>query len=102
MEIQIKKAITFKEKLLGLMFKKTFKDNLLLQNCSSIHTFWMRFSIDIICLNKKNVIIQIIRNIRPYHIFIAPKGTNSIIETQNNINSFNNFKVGNQLTLKEK
>ncbi len=37
--------------------------------CHSIHTFFMRFSLDIVLLDKENNIIDIVRNKKPWRIF---------------------------------
>ena len=100
MDIKIRKAKNFKEKLFGLMFKKEYPYNLLFPKCSSIHTFWMRFSIDLLCLNKKNEIIWIAFKIKPWRIFFSPKGTYSIIEAQSRLNSFHGLKIGDKLNFK--
>ncbi|MDD5681431.1 MAG: DUF192 domain-containing protein, partial [Candidatus Omnitrophica bacterium] len=36
--------------------------------CNSIHTFFMRFAIDVIFVDSKNRIIRTIRNMRPFRI----------------------------------
>ena len=57
-------------RILGLMFKKSLPKNrgLLLIPCNSIHTFFMRFPIDVIFLNKHNTIVGIYRNLKPWRI----------------------------------
>ena len=41
-------AKNFKNKLIGLMGKKNIDYSLLIKNCKSIHTFFMKESIDIL------------------------------------------------------
>ena len=73
--IIIKEAKSFKERLIGLMFKKNIKEGLLFDNCKSIHTFFMKEEIDILCTDKKDNIIKTFKNVKPNKIIIAPKGT---------------------------
>jgi uncharacterized membrane protein (UPF0127 family) len=58
------------DRLIGLMFRKqlTGSDGLLIDPCRSIHTFFMRYSLDIVFINKKNKVIKIIRDIKPWRM----------------------------------
>ena len=75
----------FNYKLLGLMFKKNINYSLLIKNCKSIHTFFMKENIDVLLLDKNNKILDIKRNIKPNKIIIfkSKKRTN-ILEMPNN------------------
>lgn len=79
-DIIIKEAKTFKERLLGLMFKKNITTGLLFKNCKSIHTFFMKEPIDIICTDDNDNIIKTYKEFRPNKILIAPKKTTRIYE----------------------
>ena len=48
----LKKADNFFIRFIGLMFKKDIKEGLFFQKCNSIHTFFMKESIDIIMTDK--------------------------------------------------
>lgn len=56
-------------RIIGLMFRKAPKgDGLLLEPCNSIHTFFMRYALDIVFISKKNEVVKIIRNIKPWRM----------------------------------
>lgn len=56
-------------RLIGLMFKeRPSGDGLLLEPCNSIHTFFMRYSLDVVFLSKSNEIVKIIRNLKPWRM----------------------------------
>ncbi len=78
--MEIREAKTFWQRFLGLSFRKKSNFGLALKNCRAIHTFGMRFNVDIICLDKNEQIITTKKNLRPWKIFLAPKGTKNIIE----------------------
>jgi len=63
-------ADTLVSRLVGLMFREKLigADGLLINPCNSIHTFFMRYSLDIVFLNSDNKIVKIIRNIRPWRM----------------------------------
>ncbi len=78
--IEIKEAKTFKDRLIGLMFKKNIKYGLLFKNCRSIHTFFMMESIKVIATDKDDNIIKVYDDIKPWKILIAPRKTKNIYE----------------------
>lgn len=65
-------AETFFERLKGLMFiKKEKAFNLLFKKCNSVHTCFMKFNLDIYCLDEDFNIVKIYNNIKPFR-FIPP------------------------------
>lgn len=58
------------KRMKGLLGKKEFKKGhaLILDPCNSIHTFFMRFSIDILFLDKNNKIIKAITCLKPFRL----------------------------------
>ena len=66
----VKVAYSFLSRLIGLMFSKGLVgfDALLIRPCNSIHTFFMRYNIDVVFLDKQMRIVSIIRNIKPWRM----------------------------------
>lgn len=62
-------ATSFWQRLLGLMFKKHLSqdEGLLFENCNSIHTFFMRFTITVIFIDKNNYVAKI-ATVNPWRI----------------------------------
>lgn len=79
-DINIKVAKKFKDRLIGLMFKKNIKYGISFRNCRSIHTFFMFEEIDVIATDKKDNILKKYKNVKPWKILIAPKNTKNIYE----------------------
>ncbi len=67
---KVKVAETFFSRLVGLMFKSNMNgyDSLLIKKCNSIHTFFMRFSIDAVFLNSDFEIVKIYRFMKPWRM----------------------------------
>jgi uncharacterized membrane protein (UPF0127 family) len=65
-----KLADTFWSRLIGLLNRKSLERGgaLILKPCSSIHTLFMRFSIDVLFLDKNNKVIGIIHAVKPFRI----------------------------------
>ncbi len=55
-------------RVMGLMFKGNMNGmgGLLLDPCNSIHTFFMRFSIDVVFISKNDVVIKVKRDMKPW------------------------------------
>ncbi len=77
-------ADSFWTRFQGLQFRKTLPKGrgLYLTPCSSLHTCFMRFSIDIIMLDENQIVLQHRRNVSPWRLVFCPKRTSSVIETQ--------------------
>lgn len=85
-------ATSFKDKLIGLMNKKNIDYGLLIENCKSIHTFFMLENIDVILLNKENRILMINRDVPPNKVLIFKNNNKTnILELPSN--SSLNLKV---------
>ena len=63
-------AKTYMQKLTGLMGKKNINYGMFFPNVSSIHTFFMKESIDVIGLNNKMIVTSIYKNVKPNKILI--------------------------------
>ena len=63
-------AETLVDRLIGLMFREKLlgADGLMLNPCRAIHTFFMRYSLDIVFLSSDNRIIKIIRDMKPWRM----------------------------------
>lgn len=67
---EVIEADTMLRKMKGLMFAEGMDgyDGLLFTRAPSIHTFFMKFPIDVLFLNKNKKIIKIIRNLKPWRL----------------------------------
>ena len=65
---KVRIADSMGSRLMGLMFIKEMKgfDGLMLEPCNSVHNCFMRFSTDVIFLNRENKIVKILRNFKPW------------------------------------
>lgn len=82
--IDIKIADNLLKRFVGLMFKKNIDYGLLFKNCKSIHTFFMLDNIDVVACDINDNIIMKYKNVKPWKIIIAPKGTKNIYELPKN------------------
>lgn len=75
-------AHRFWQRLAGWQFRSRRGDGhgLLLVPCASVHTFWMRFSIDVIGLAAGGEVSGVIRDLRPWRLASLPRGTLAVLE----------------------
>jgi uncharacterized membrane protein (UPF0127 family) len=76
------KATAFFSRLAGLLGQHALPDDsaLWLQSCTSVHTFGMRFPIDIVLIDASLKITGLSINTPPWRVRLAPRGTQSVIE----------------------
>ena len=95
---RLKLATTFWERFRGLQLQKPLPadEGLLIAPCSSVHTHWMRFAIDIVMINRHGTVLQTRSDVRPWKLCGAPKGTRYVVET---LGRTNQLKEGDNVTL---
>jgi uncharacterized membrane protein (UPF0127 family) len=66
----LKLADSIDERMLGLMFKEEMPncDGLLISPCNSIHTFFMKMSIDVVFLTKDYEVVKVFYNLKPWRM----------------------------------
>ena len=79
---KLKLATTFWQRFVGLQFARPLssEEGLWLAPCSSLHTCFMRFSIDVASLDKEGRVLEFRRNLKPWRAAVCPRGTHSIVE----------------------
>lgn len=78
---EAKLADSFILRLIGLMFKRALnrKEALIFYAADSIHTFFMRFALDILFLDKGMKVKRIVRGLKPFR-FVFCFGAFATIE----------------------
>lgn len=76
-------ADNFGARLKGLMFSNEFppgSSGLILTPCNSVHTFFMRFAIDVIFLDENRQALYCVENVGPGRVLLGPKGSRTALE----------------------
>jgi len=78
---QVKKTSSMAERMRGLLWHTPLKDDegLLIQPCSSIHTFGMHYEIDAVFLSKDLTVKKIFSHVKPYR-FVMSFGAAMVLE----------------------
>ncbi len=94
-------ADTFLSRLKGLMFLKKMDgfDGMLLSPCNSIHTFFMKFPIDVYFLDKNYQVIKIYENLGPWRITPIKIRSHFVLETKVNLLN-QKIRIGDRVNIK--
>ncbi len=100
--LEIAVANTFFSRFIGLMFlsEKAFCGGLLLTNCNSIHSFFMRFCIDVVFLDKSNKVVKVVKNLKPWGVVLPVANASSTLELNCGLADIYGIDVGLELVLK--
>lgn len=70
---------------------------LLILNCNNIHTFFMRFTIDLIFLNRKMEVTKTVSRVKPGRIVLSMLRSSHVIELSEGFLEKNPVTVGEKL-----
>ncbi|HEX6973184.1 MAG TPA: DUF192 domain-containing protein [Vicinamibacterales bacterium] len=62
-----------------------------------VHTFWMRFSIDVIALDERGVVIDRVVNMKPWRMRLPRKGTAGVLELAAGTCDLSGTQVGHRV-----
>lgn len=97
----VKMADNFFTRSIGLLSKKSLSEGegLIIKPCCSIHTFFMRFAIDVIFVNKKNEVIALYENVSPWRVLPIHPTSYYVIELPAHSISNKNINKGDLISL---
>lgn len=90
-------------RLVGLLGRSGLPlgEGLLLAPASSIHTFFMRFPIDIAFLDQNGRVLKAAAAVPPFRIVAAPRGTRSVLELPAGTLAASRTAAGDTLDLRQ-
>lgn len=97
--LNIKVADTFLTRFMGLMLRKRIPlgEGLLIAPCNSVHMCWMRFSIDVVYIDKNYNVLKVVENLRPWIGMSACWKAWGVIELPSGSVKQYGIKAGNKL-----
>lgn len=99
MILTVQKAKNIKEKVIGLIGKKN-PQNFMLKTHFGIHTFGLKFPIDVLILNNENKIVAIKKNLMPQRVFVWNPKYDQVLELPSGTIDKKNLKINDALDLK--
>jgi len=96
-------VVDLKSRLIGLLDRSSLEPQraMYLSPCSSIHTFFMKFYIDLVFLNREMEVTRIVRDVGPGRIVLGGSGSWSVLEMASGWFPVNALKVGDKVCLNE-
>lgn len=78
----VKIAENFFTRSIGLLSRKSLSqdEGLIIRPCCSIHTLFMKFPIDVLFINKKNEVIALYENVKPWRILPIHPTSHYVVE----------------------
>jgi uncharacterized membrane protein (UPF0127 family) len=73
-------------------------EGILLQPASSVHTFFMRFAIDVVFLNRDGEVLKVADRVRPWRTSAA-KGAKAVLELGPGEAGRRGIRVGDRLAV---
>lgn len=78
-------ADTFFKRFKGLMLRKEAHKPMMFLKCRQVHTFFMKFPIDVYYFDKDMKIIQVEKNLKPWKISHYIKDAYGLIEVDSSV-----------------
>lgn len=94
--LKVKTAKNLKEKTFGLIGRK-YAESLLIKTRFGIHTFFLKFPIDVIVLDKNYEVKYIKENLKPNRIFIWNPLYDTVIEMPEKTVNEKKIKKGDKI-----
>ncbi len=90
----------FWPRLRGLLGRASLQpgEALLLEPCSSIHTAFMRFAIDVVYVDRSGQVIKVVSGLKPFRASGVLRGARSVIELPSGTVVATGTARGDQLT----
>jgi uncharacterized membrane protein (UPF0127 family) len=94
-------ASTFVTRLRGLLGRRGLAagEGLLIRPTNSIHTFFMRFPVDVVFLDRHGVVVKIVSNLRPWRIAAAARARD-VVELRAGEASARGIRLGDRIALR--
>lgn len=95
----VRLATSFVRRGIGLLGRRSLRpgEALLISPCNSVHTFFMRFSIDIAILDSDGVVLKTRQGLRPWRATLPARGGKSTLEMAAGSLAAADVRVGDRL-----
>lgn len=96
--LQVKQAVSFKQRAFGLLlYKKPVP--MIFKTRFGIHTFGMRYPIDIVILDNQQYVVKLKKSLQPNRIYIWPPLFDTVIELPKGTIEEKHIENGTHVTL---
>ncbi len=98
---QVEVAASFYQRTKGLLGRAGMEkgEGLYITQCSSIHTFFMRFPIDILFLDRERKVTKVISELKPFRVAFGARRTVGVLELPEGTVDKNRCEIGDLISL---
>ncbi|OGV66688.1 MAG: hypothetical protein A2283_08305 [Lentisphaerae bacterium RIFOXYA12_FULL_48_11] len=98
----VEMAVDLKSRIIGLLGRSSLGANraMYLAPCNSIHTFFMKFSLDVVFLDPEMNILKKVINVRPCRVVLGGLGAHGVLEFESGCFCVDDLNIGDKLILK--
>ncbi len=96
---KLQKATTFWQRTRGLLGTESIgaDEGLWICPCSSVHTWFMNYDIDLIFLSKDLKVVKLCQRVSPFRMTLPKWSVHSVVEVQAGTISKVNLQIGEEL-----
>ena len=93
----------FVSRLVGLMGRASLEpgEALVLDPCTSVHTAFMRFAIDVVYLDRSKRVVKAVSALKPYRVSGVLRGARSVVECPSGVIEETGTVAGDELVFEE-
>ncbi len=94
---------SFWQRFKGLMLSKPLptEQALLIERCSSVHTFFMRYALDLVYLDQHGTVVKLVHKIKPWRMSWGGRGATHILEMTAGGVERHEIQVGDAINLSQ-
>jgi uncharacterized membrane protein (UPF0127 family) len=98
---RVRRADRAWSRMVGLLGRRSLAEDegLILTPCTSVHTFFMLFPIDLLYLDREHVVVKAVRALRPFRLSACLRGGHSTLELPAGAIEASGTQVGDRLAL---
>lgn len=98
---KVRRATNFWQRLLGLLSKDELYpgEGLLLEPCQGVHTYFMRFPIDVIYLDRELRVVRLVPDLAPFRLGPVVREASAVLELATGSISSSGTQCGDRLKL---
>jgi hypothetical protein len=98
---QAEQARSFIARLRGLMFRASLPSDggLVIEPNNSVHTFWMRFPIDVIFIDRQNRVVGLVNAMPPNRPYAGARGARRTLELPAGVIAATSTQLGDVIDL---
>ena len=97
----LKEAAEFFQRLVGLMGRGRLENNegLWMARCKAIHTFFMRFPIDVVFLDRDFIVKKTVKGLRPFRPVVSCWHAQGVLELPEGTIDRAQIQIGDRVTI---